>query len=172
MESSNVYRELIFSDVSGKQGLVKRIEITEGLDYQYIAVGIASNERIWKLCYEINQSMGINLSEKEQKPPVSSEKPARTSPSLFDPGAISKEDRPLDYYEDMTSKPPLEYILRKPDTTQLPKETRPFRFFLLIRSVSGPVPEAREVIMQLSSASAVLSAVDISHIRNIKQLFF
>lgn len=173
MESSNVIRELIFQHVSETKALTKRIDIQDIFDYQCVVIGLASNERIWKLCYEVNLHLGLNLAEKEleQGKTGGENSPPNTLPQgLFEPLDFTPDDRPLAYYEDLYTDPRFEFILRKPDPALLPKEARPFRFFFLVRAHDGPLPEPADLIERLNKSSVVLSAVDISHIKNIKQL--
>ncbi|MEZ4829524.1 MAG: hypothetical protein R3C61_25055 [Bacteroidia bacterium] len=152
--------------------MTKRIDIQNLFDYQYVVIGIASNDHIWKLCYEINRQLGLNLTERELDEGKTEENASSdtTSTGLFDATDLSFGDRPLAYYEDMISDSRYEYILRKPDPNYLPKEARPFRFFFLVRTHDNPLPESADLIGRLSLSASVLSAVDISHIKNIKQL--
>ncbi|MEZ4777558.1 MAG: hypothetical protein R3D00_30565 [Bacteroidia bacterium] len=153
--------------------MTKRIDIQDIFDYQCVVIGLASNERIWKLCYEVNRQLGLNLTEKEleEGKTEGEESEENTSAnSLFEASDFIPDDRPLAYYEDLHSDPRFEFILRKPDPNHLPKDARPFRFFFLIRAHDSPLPESADLIERLNKSSAILSAVDISHIKNIKQL--
>ncbi|MDX2247365.1 MAG: hypothetical protein SF052_11335 [Bacteroidia bacterium] len=153
--------------------MIKRIEIQDVFDYQCVVIGLASHEHIWKLCYEVNLHLGLNLTEKELEkgkngaPHIPEKKPDQ---GLFEDSELTPDDRPLAYYEDLHSDSRFEFILCKPDPNHLPKDARPFRFFFLVRAHDYPLPGSAELVERLSQLPTVLSAVDISHIKNIKQL--
>ncbi len=150
----------------------KRVKIEYSFDYQYIGIGIACDEHIWKLCFEINQRLGLNLIEKEENSdfPEKSDDENIVENLLFREKDLPKVERPLAYYEDSTSHSRIEYILCKPDTDKIPRDARIFRFFFFLRSLSDSLPPAEDIIKQLKQITAVISVVDISHVQNIKNL--
>ncbi len=153
--------------------LTKRVHIEGADDDDDQLIGIASDERIWKLCFEVNNSLKINLIDRGLPPPLSPDSPPPEGTkltSLFQPGRGGKNTRNLTYYEDTESFRGREFVLCSLEARQLPKEAKAFRYFLLIRAVEVPPPETETLLQQLNELPSVRSAVDITHFKNIKSL--
>jgi hypothetical protein len=152
--------------------LTKRVKIEYSFDYQFIGIGIASNEHIWKLCFEINQTLGINLLNQKDFtnfiPPKKVDIP--DNQLLFQAEKLAQTPSSDNYYIDTTSNSRIEYILCSPERGLIPREARMFRYFFFARSLKYPLPKLDEILLRFNQISIVLSAIDISNIKNIKHL--
>lgn len=147
--------------------MAKRLSFTEGPENQDIILGIAADVRSWKLCYELNLILEINLknasyfgqnTENLIVSPVQEELFLSTSSFI--------EER----FEDMESKSHTEFILYTKDPQKLPAESKPFRFFLLIRSITAPSPEADVMIRRLMKVDIIHSVVNFSDYKHLQHL--
>ena len=137
-------------------------------DHQDIVLGIATDVRSWKLCYELNQILGIQLRNAGDSgffPDTGQEQEAREPELLFDQPPVSPEQ-----FEDHDSFPHTEFILYSKETQKLPAETRPFRFFLLIRSESGQFSTPEELAARLIESTYIASVVNFSDNKNLQSL--
>ena len=126
------------------------MHITNSPDYQWLIIGIASEERIWKVCYAINQQLGLHLKERGTAAP---EKPAEAP--LFDQGFSYLPPSSAAYYEDMETFSRQEYVLLPAKRRNLPPEARGFSFLLLIHANASELPAAPALIAQLLEAPAI-----------------
>ncbi len=146
----------------------KQIHINKQFDYHYIVIGIASHEHIWKLCWEINKQLSISLKKQYieyEQGTVPPSKPPNTQ-SLFSKEPTYFEDSA--YYEDTESHPRTEFALFRP-TVSL-KTLEAFGYIFLIRSNTDSIPDISSFLQQLNQVSAVISAVDISDIKNVNKI--
>lgn len=152
--------------------MAKRVHIKGAFEYENLVIGIASDQRIWKLCFEVNKALSINLvGNRFQAEMIPEEAPAPNAPeSLFEDDTFPPPSRSLIYYEDTESQRGHEYILCEIEPIQLPKAAKAFRYFLLIRAVDTPAPNIDAILLQLHALESVRSAVDITHVKNIKSL--
>lgn len=150
--------------------MARKVYIEQSFDYQLLVIGIASTERVWKLCHEVNRALGISLQEsRSEHPGGPAEPPATDSPEgLFGQEAPGGAAGP--YYEDHSSHPEWEYALAALPAARLPREARAFRYALLVRCAGTAAPDPDDLIARLSTAPAVLSAMDLSQVKNIKSL--
>jgi hypothetical protein len=151
---------------------MKKIKLEESFDYQHLIIGIASDEPIFKLCWEINESLIWALKKVELdilnfSEPMDS-LAQKIKPLLFDP--LNFKTEPPAYYEDHDSFPRQEMALFEASIQKIPKEIRAFRYILLLRSVNAQLPESVSLIQTLNELSFVISAIDITHLKNIKQI--
>ena len=155
------------------ENLAKKLHIDQEFDDQHDLIGIASDERIWKVCYEINNLLKINLIEKgiqsNAEAGKSMQEEAHTG--LFSEQSDPRFRFPLARYEDLESVPRKEFILATFDRSVLPKEAKAFRYLLLIRYETNAAPPAEEAIIRLKDSNIIRSAVNLSHVNNIKSLF-
>lgn len=151
---------------------MKRVQIYERFDYQGIVIGIASDERIWKVCFEINESLAVNLKENTRNYDILLNEVDTDSPdpSLFHATESPQENRPVLFYEDVETNEDCAFYLFKPEATGLPKEIRSFRYLLAIQALTPSLPEPANILEKLNKLTTVRSAVDISHIKSIKHL--
>jgi hypothetical protein len=145
--------------------LAKRLHITNSPDYQWVIIGIASEERIWKVCYAINQQLGLRLKERRTEAP---EKPAEAP--LFEQDSAAFPPSAAAYYEDMETFSRHEYVLLPAKRRNLPPEARGFSFLLLIHADTSELPAPAAVIEKLLRAEIIRSAVDLSQVNNIKHI--
>lgn len=133
-------------------------------------IGIASHERIWKLCFEVNRLLDLNLRERESEPPPPEPEPPQAS--LLPPLKRPHESAPLEAYEDAETLPQVECLLCTANRRSLPPAARPFPFFLVLHfRENATLPwETSEILARLQTSEAVISAVDLSHIKHIKQV--
>ena len=110
--------------------MAKRVKIKGAFEYQYYVIGIASDERIWKLCFEINNSLTINLlqSDREEKKETE-ETVTNTENPLFGEEDLTQHNRGPAYYEDTQTDPSREYVLTTADRSNLPKSAKAFPYF-------------------------------------------
>lgn len=123
------------------------------LDYEpsMTVLGVASNDKVWKVCWKINQQLGLNLSSSE-------EGMARlTGPEL---------------YRDEESDSDFEYLFFENtfQSRKVPPLARQFRFWLAIKAKRDEEPSVEEVLRQLQEIDAVSLARDLSQEKDIKKL--
>ena len=150
---------------------MKRIILEESADFQQLVIGIASDEPIFKLCWEINESLLWTLKKVENQSSdllnSADSLAQKVKLLLFDTEQFSK-DSPL--YEDNESYPRLEMALFEVVSQKIPKEIRAFRYILLLRSEIENMPEVLSLLQKLNELSFVISAIDMSNHKNIKQI--
>lgn len=152
--------------------MTKRIHIQEPFDYHYNVLGIASDAHIWKLCWEINQLLGLALVKKEKEVPLHEpfNRAEEVLVTLFKESELQPPADVQHYYEDIESNPKWEYTLFESDRSLSPKEAKPFRYFLVITSGEENGPELEDIVALLNQSEIILSSVDISDIKNIKNI--
>ncbi|MEL6590923.1 MAG: hypothetical protein AAFQ68_12615 [Bacteroidota bacterium] len=153
--------------------MTKRVHIQGAHDYDESIIGIASDEKVWKLCFEINNLLEINLLEKglsSEDDPRTQEIEKAEEDSLFTRKSLSPIKRPLRNYEDTNSDRGREFALFAIKSADLPATIRAFRYFLLIRAIDPPPPDLVSIVSKLNSSALIRSAVDLSNVKNIKSL--
>ncbi len=155
-----------------RETLAKRIHIQEPFEYHHRVLGIASDAHIWKLCWEINQLLELNLVKKEKETPQPEQikRAEEVLATLFKESDLQPPGGVQHYYEDLESNPNREYTLFESDRSLSPKEAKPFRYFLLILSGEEDKPDLESMITRLNQSEIILSSVDISDIKNIKNI--
>lgn len=152
--------------------MAKRLHIQEPFDYHEYVIGIASDAPIWKLCWDVNQRLELTLEkrEKEAEEPEGLNRAEEVLATLFKESEMQPPGGVQHYYEDLESNRTLEYTLFEADRSLSPKPAKPFRYFLLIRSHEGNAPDIVSIISTLNQSEIILSSVDISDIKNIKNI--
>ena len=89
-------------------------------------------------------------------------------PLLFDLEDL--DEQIPDYYEDIETHERLEVALFQNKASNIPKEAKLFRYIFLLRAAGEKKPDLDYFLGQLNGLSFVISAVDITHIKNIKQI--
>lgn len=112
-------------------------------------IGVASNEKIWKVCWEINQVFGINLSA--------------DSPEF----SGTKES-----YSDRDTEDGFEYfLLENPKKDKkVPRIAREFRFWFIIKPDTDNIPDLKEFQSKLNRIPVISLAVDLSDKKDINKL--
>lgn len=115
-----------------------------------IVLGLASNERIWKLCWEINQALNLNISAGTDD---GSGTPAR------------------DIYADTESDPKHDYFLLENNAPpkKLSAKAKTFRFFLVVRPIEKEEFDLKTLLNPLSEIDIVSLAVDLSAEKDINK---
>jgi hypothetical protein len=160
--------------------VAKRIQhIAEDFDYHYSIIGLASDDPIWKLCWQINQNLNLDLKKGDIEKLYGAEDPELASDftpaienvkTLFEGYEFETPQKVVDYYEDLESAPRREFALFEHSLRPSPKEAKVFRYFFLIRSPHDPPGDLEGYLEKLNAIPSILYAVDITGIRNIKQI--
>lgn len=153
----------------------KRVYIEAADDFLFHVIGIASDERIWKLCWSINQHLGLNLVRHEPDSETSAAAEQASSPPhapLFPIQKLGSRPWLKEYYEDIEAEGGLEYALFANEPTISPKIVRAFRYFLLIRSRKESSFDRTKVVQTLNNVDIILTAVDITEVENINNIIF
>ncbi len=148
--------------------MAKRIEFSHTTDFQDLVIGIATDVRSWKLCYELNQILGLQLRNTDHphpKEPIPDQDPEYSLLPPDSAGPFVEE-----FYEDHDSFPSREVVLYSKDPQNIPAEARPFRFFLLIRSEIGQQTLPGALLSALGQSPLITSAVDLSSIKQLQHL--
>ncbi len=130
--------------------------------------GIASDVAIWKLCYEINNLLSLNLQAIAL--PESFDDPTHLTnlPSLFLDTQIPTTLRPVAYYEDMDTVPLQEFMVFAPTKSKLPAEAKAFSFFFVVRSALISANFVPDLLQKLNAIEFIRSVVDLSDLKNLK----
>ena len=117
-----------------------------------IVLGIASNEKIWKLCWKINQELEIDLSTGESQ-------------------ANALNSRGI--YTSLQENNAFEFTLFDKNLTssrKIPKNLKEFRYFFVIRQLSDREPEVKNYLKALNSIDIISIAVDVTEVKDIKSI--
>lgn len=144
----------------------KRIHIHESEQDDVYVVGISSEEKVWKICWEINQILAIQLRQAEHPDAEEGVTNVVDSSSML-PGMDALQIPPS-YYEYQTSNEEKEYFLVGGELTDIPKSVKFFRYFLIIRSVSKEFIDLPEVLRLLNKSDLIQAAADLTHVKDIK----
>ena len=142
--------------------MAKRIQL-ENWDKseRILLVGIASDERIWKLCWEINRLLEIEMKAIEKEILESKTEPFQewvTEQRLF---SFSMEEDNI-FYQDDKSRKDQDFLLFSARFTERSKNLRAFRYLFVIRYEGELFIRKEELIHIVNSSSIVLSAVDLT----------
>lgn len=120
-------------------------------DAPAFVIGIASNDRIWKLCWNINQAMELELST-----------------GAMDAGTA----RGPEIYADYESQPDFEVLVFENTVKgrKVPKKAQPFRFWMVLKPRKEDVSDLSEILETLKTVENVSLAIDLSDEKDIKKL--
>jgi hypothetical protein len=123
--------------------LAKNNRIKLDFDGATYVLGLASNERIWKLCWELNQALKLTLGNEV--------------PDFSRPAGGSD-------YNDLESDPDFEYFLieNTNKTAKIAKIAQSFRYWLVIKPHQQKVPDLETMIRKLKSAEAISMVMDLT----------
>lgn len=112
-------------------------------------VGIASNERAWKLTFDLNQALGIQLEADSEG---------------IGPGRAA--------YVDADSDPDYDYLMVENSfpVRKVPRIARQFRFWLVLRPKRDAESPLRDLIQNLGQVASVSLAHDLSEVDELKKL--
>lgn len=124
------------------------------LDFEHEAtiIGIASNEKIWKLCWKLNQVLGLNLATAEDD--------------------VTRVKGPA-LYLDFESDPAFDFTLFENDLkpSQGTKLARQFRYWFVVKAKRDDAFYDTAAAKQTISNIDIVSLVhDISEEKDIKKL--
>ena len=132
--------------------LAKKNYIKVDMEIPATVLGIASNEKIWKLCWEINQALEISMGT-----------------GIDDLTQLKTRD----VYLDQESDPSFEFSLfdkKLINAKKAPKTIREFRYFFVIRSFGDREPDVRTYLEALNRIDIVSIAVDLTEVKDIKNI--
>lgn len=114
-------------------------------------LGLASNERIWKLCWILNQNLGLELKTESE-------------------GMSRLDDQEV--YHDTNSDPDFEYQLfeNNPKAFKGSKLVQQFRFLLVIRHRRELPPDLPGVLAKIRASDAISLVSDLSSEKDIQRV--
>ncbi len=114
-------------------------------------LGIASNEKIWKLCWGINQELSLSLASAE-------EQVSEVSGNVI--------------YTDFESSSDFDYFLFENNFPgrKVSRLAKKFRYWLVIRQVREENPDLETLLANLSKVDTISLAHDLSDEKDIKKL--
>ena len=114
-------------------------------------IGLASNEKVWKLAWKINQVLGLTMATEEE--------------------GFARLEGP-ELYQDLSTDADFEYVLfengfKAPKVSKLAQQ---FRFWLLIRHKREVKPDVEGICKQLGAIDIVSLVRDLTHEKDIQKL--
>lgn len=132
--------------------LAKKNYIKVDMAIPATVLGIASNEKIWKLCWKINQELEINLGTGEDD---------------------LTQLKTRDVYIDQETEPAFEFSMfdkKLIPTRKVPKQIKEFRYFFLIRPLGEREPDPKVYLEALNRIDIISIAVDLTEMKDIKNI--
>ena len=114
-------------------------------------VGVASNDKIWKVCWNINQQLTLQLASAEED--VTQVK----GPELY---TDFDSDTDFDYF----------FFENSFKSNKVPKLARQFRYWLVIRPKKDRIPEVKGIVRALTEIENISLAHDLTNEKDIKKL--
>lgn len=153
--------------------MTRKINIKDLPDDYYKILGINSEEKIWKLSYELNRLLNLNLQRIEKKWENPGKEKKSGTDSLFDlqSGHFQKREAEFLYLDEQTF-PKYAVVLCAGAGQILPKPARPFRYFLFLRyNTTGFEDQEWATWMEtLKASSVVLTICDLSNLQELKNV--
>jgi hypothetical protein len=120
-------------------------------DQPATVIGIASNDKIWKLCWKLNQVLSINLATAEDD--------------------VTRVKGPI-LYIDAETDPRFDYTFFENDLkpSQGTKLSRQFRYWLVVKNKKDESPDKGELLKNVATIDIVSLAHDLSDEKDIKKL--
>lgn len=114
-------------------------------------LGIASNDKVWKVCWQLNQALELNLASAEDD--------------------MTRVRGPVLYTDD-ESQPGFGYVFFEQTlkTSKLPRLARQFRYWLVIKPYRDELPDIPAMLQTLRQVDAISLAHDLSQEKDIKKL--
>ena len=131
--------------------MAKKNVLDFGTDQSAIVIGIASNDKIWKLCWKLNQTLSINLATAEDD--------------------VTRVKGPI-LYTDFESDPNFEYTFFENNLkpTQGTKLSRQFRYWLVIVGKKEEGLDSQQLLQNIGTIDIVSLAHDLTEEKDIKKL--
>ena len=134
-------------------GTVRKKIIRENEEFPAVAFGVSSNEKIWKLAWELNRALSLNLALNNNEE-ISGEK--NEVYSSLHPGGD------FDYY-----------LMDHASTgKKIPPKAREFRYWLFIKPRDSALADVNTLLLQLRSVKIISLAMDISDTININDWIY
>lgn len=120
-------------------------------DTPAFVLGLASNEKIWKLCWGINQELNLSLASAE-------EQVAEVSGNVI--------------YTDFESSSDFDFFLIENNFPgrKVSKLAKKFRYWLVIRQIREEEPDLQDLLTKLAQVNSVTLAHDLTEEKDIKKL--
>ena len=131
--------------------VAKKNVLDFGNDHSATVIGIASNDKIWKLCWKLNQVLSINLATAEDD--------------------VTRDKGPI-LYTDFESDPDFEFTFFENNLkpTQGTKLSRQFRYWLVIGSKKDDELHSQRFLQLIGTIDIVSLAHDLTEEKDIKKL--
>lgn len=129
--------------------MAKKNQIRIDFEGNQFVLGIASNERIWKLCWEVNKSLNINLSTELQ--------------------TLSRPSAPPEY-SDYTTDSDFDFTMVEnlDQSSRIPKVARQFRYWLIIKPKRDKSPDLADFMSRLKTSEQISMVVDLTALNQEK----
>ena len=121
------------------------------MDSPATVLGVASNDKIWKVTWKINQGLELNLSSREDK-------------SSMIAGPIVYTDFESDSDFDF------QFFEAAFETRKVPRLARQFRFWLVIKPKRDVMPDVAQFLKALAGIDSISLAHDLTEEKDIKKL--
>lgn len=114
-------------------------------------IGIASNEKVWKVCWKLNQTLGLNLASEQDD--------------------VTRVKGPA-LYADHESDPNFDFVFFENNlkSNQGTKLARKFRFWLVVKLKKELPPDAAALTRKISEIDVISLVHDLSNEKDIKRL--
>lgn len=114
-------------------------------------IGIASNEKVWKICWKINQALELNLASAQDD--------------------VTRVKGPA-LYTDSESDPDFDFVFFENNlkSNQGTKLARQFRYWMVIKLKKETQPDIQDFIRRISEIDVISLVHDLSNEKDIKRL--
>ena len=131
-------------------------------DFDFLLIGICCGEKDYRLCYEINKSLGIKLKRVTDIKIQSKEKNKHTLNTLIEIPEMGKKNV-FSLFEHKHPKTGLKYnvISNKSQGTRLISEKKEVDYFLMING-EAHTKEKKEALAKVKSIVMVLTAFEVN----------
>ncbi|HHG85464.1 MAG TPA: hypothetical protein ENJ82_12025 [Bacteroidetes bacterium] len=131
--------------------MAKKNVIKLEFDSPVAVIGVASNEKIWKICWGINQKLNLKLATEQQD--------------------VMRVKGP-ETYSDIDSNPDFEFYFMENTfkSNKVSKLAKQFRFWLVIRPAKDELPDVAALLKMLAQIDNISLAHDLSNEKDIKNL--
>lgn len=120
-------------------------------DHPVTVIGIASNEMIWRLCWKVNQALGLNLAAED--------------------GDVTRVREPQ-RYEDYETDPDTDFLLFEQELkpSQGSRLARQFRYWLVVKPKRDVLPGTADLIHRIGTIDVVSMCHDLTAEKDILKL--
>ena len=131
--------------------MAKKNVIKLEFDVPAHVLGVASNDRIWKICWKINQALDLQLATAEED--------------------VHRVKGP-ELYTDFETDHDFDYIFFENNlkASKVPKLARQFRYWFVIKAKKEAEPDLAKFLEALRGIDIVSLAHDLSNEKDIKKL--